>query len=117
MADLFTPADLEKYLRQGALDAESVEVARRVASGWLRSATQLSDWPDPIPDDLFGWGLELAAIAYNNPEGLASDAVGATSSTWERGRRAEILQAAREAYPTATKGPLFSFPEWDWSWR
>ncbi|WP_327029713.1 hypothetical protein OG989_04105 [Micromonospora sp. NBC_01740] len=117
MADLFTQPDLEAYLRQGTLDTESFARVQRVVSGWLRSATTLTEWPDPIPDDLFGWGLELAAIAYSNPEGLASEAVGATSATWERGRRAEILRAAREAYPAVTRGPLFSFPEPDWSWR
>jgi len=120
VADLFEPADLENYLQQGTLTSASVLVARRVVSGWLKSATQLTDWPDPVPDDLFGWSLELAALVYNNPEGLAVDTTGATSATWERGRRDSILDQARAAYADpgsgASGGPVYSFPEPDWKW-
>jgi hypothetical protein len=118
VADLFSLTQLEDALQQGPLVAASATVARRVAYGWLRSATKLADWPDPVPDDLFAWGLELAGLFYNNPEGLASDTTGATSTTWDRARRAAILDAARSAYGGQNAGgvPLFSFPEPDWSW-
>lgn len=114
MADLFTPTELEDFLQQGTLTAASVLVARRVASGWLRAATQLAEWPDPIPDDLFGWALELGGLAYNNPEGLAADTTGGTSATYDRQRRGEILDAARAAYgnPAGGRGgPVSSFPD------
>lgn len=118
MADLFALTDLENALQQGTLNTDSATVARRVASGWLRSATKLTDWPDPVPDDLFAWGVELAGLFYNNPEGLASDTTGGSASTWDRARRRQILDDARAAYGSATTGgvPLYSFPEPDWSW-
>ncbi|MFI5839451.1 hypothetical protein ACIA8K_07025 [Catenuloplanes sp. NPDC051500] len=120
MADLFTLAELTDYLQQGPLIEASAIVARRKASGWLRSATELTTWPDPIPDDLWGWAIELAALAYDNPTLLASETVGATSRTTDRARFTAILDAAREAYRDGSApgggGPLHSFPEPDWSW-
>lgn len=115
MADLFTFGDLASYLKVPQVDNETATRARRTASGWLRSATGVSDWPDPVPDDLFGWALELAAMVYTNPEGLASRVIGATTDTWPLGRRREILDAARAAYSTAGR-PQYSFPEPDWHW-
>ncbi|GAB7039707.1 MULTISPECIES: hypothetical protein [Catenuloplanes] len=120
MADLFELTELADYLQQGPLDEASATVARRKASGWLRSATKLTAWPDPVPDDLWGWAIELAALAYDNPAMLASEQVGATSRTADRGRLAAILDAARAAYldpATAGGGPLHSFPEPDWQWQ
>lgn len=118
MADLFTLDELEDALQQGPLVEASATIARRVAYGWLRSATKLTDWPDPVPDDLFAWGVELAGLFYNNPEGLASDTTGGTAATWDRTRRSAILDDARAAYGGSTAGgvPLYSFPEPDWSW-
>ena len=117
---LFELEDLENYLQQGPLNEASVLVARRVTSGWLRAATKLQTWPDPVPDDLYGWALELAGLVYNNPEGLITDTTGGVTATWERGRRDAILDLARSTYGDpdtgAAGGPLFSFPEPDWSW-
>lgn len=120
MTDLFSETELTDFLQQGPLNAASVVIARRVVSGWLKDATQLADWPDPVPDDLFAWALELGGLVYNNPEALAIDTTGATSATWERGRRDAILDLARAAYADpdggASGGPVFSFPDPDWSW-
>ncbi|BEL07833.1 hypothetical protein Q0Z83_060240 [Actinoplanes sichuanensis] len=120
MADLFELTDLASYLQRADLDVETAVRARRIASGKLRSATRLAAWPDPVPDDLWTWAVELAGLAYNNPELLATETTGAVSSTWERGRQAEILAAARETYGgpggIPAGGPLFSFPEPDWRW-
>ena len=117
---LFTQADLESYLQQGELAPDSVVTVQRVVSGWLRAATQRTDdWPTPTPDDLFGWSLELAALAYNNPESLLNDTTGSSASAWDRTRRAEILAAARAAYGTAAGGaggPIGSFPVPDIGW-
>ncbi len=59
---LFTDKDLTDSLRQGLLDTDSVAVARRVVSGWLQDATGLAEWPDPVPDSLFAWAVELAGL-------------------------------------------------------
>lgn len=114
MADLFDLVDLASYMQRD-LDTASATIARRVASGWLRSATGLSDWPSPVPDDLWTWALELAEMAYGNPSGLASEAVDDYSSTFDRARRAAILATARAKY-SASGVPQYSFPDADWHW-
>lgn len=114
MADLFDLPDLAGYMQRD-LDTATATLARRVASGWLRSATGLSEWTAPVPDDLWTWALELAEMAYGNPAGLASEVVGGTTSTFDRARRAAILESARLKYSTGAT-PVYSFPEPDWHW-
>jgi len=114
MADLFTELEFEAYLQQD-VDTSSATVARRVASGWLKYATDLADFTAPIDDQLFAWGLELAAIAYRNPDGAASESADDHNVSWDVSRRAEILAAARVAYG-GSGVPLYSFPEPDWHW-
>lgn len=114
MADLFDLTDLAGYMQRD-LDTASATLARRVASGWLRSATGLSDWTSPVPDDLWTWALELAEMAYGNPSGLAVESVDDYSGTFDRARRAAILAAARQKYSTGTV-PVYSFPDADWHW-
>lgn len=99
--DLFTLDDLAAFLQQD-LDSATAERCRRVAAGWLRSATNLSTWPDPVPDDLWAWAVELAALAYGNPGGWASETIGGISISWAKGRREEILAAAAARYPKAS---------------
>lgn len=100
---------------QRDLDTASATLARRIASGWLRSATGLSDWPATIPDDLWTWALELAEMAYGNPSGFALQSIDDYSSTFDRARRAAILDAARLKY-SAGAVPVYSFPDPDWHW-
>lgn len=114
MADLFALDDLASWLQRD-LDTATATRARRAASGWLRSATGFDEWPSTIPDDLWTWAVELAALAYTNPELLATETTGANSATWERGRRDDILRAAKAAYSGSGK-PLYSFPDPDWHW-
>ena len=79
-------------------------------------ATHLTAWPNPIPDDLWTWAIELAAIAFRNPTAATSESQDDYSiSHGDAARRREILAAARAAYGTASS-PLFSFPEPDWHW-
>ncbi len=116
MAELFDLGTLSQWLQDPQVTAEREATARRVASGWLRNATGLAAWPDPVPDDLFAWGFELAAIALRNPAGFATSTSGAVSVTWDRLRRDKILEDAWLAYNADAK-PQSSFPKPDWSWK
>lgn len=116
-ADLFDLVDLPSWLQVPAVDTETATRVRRAASGWLYGATRLASWPVPIPDDLWAWALELAAIAYRNPDATTSESIDDHSVSWDRARRKEILDAARMAYASSgTSGPLYSFPDIDWHW-
>lgn len=117
MADLFDLADLASVLREDdEFDVAAATVARRVVSGWLRNATALTAWPDPVPDDLYGWALELTAMFYDNPTALATEAIDDYRSGMDRARRADILAAAGAAYGGTTQ-PQYAFPEPDWHWE
>lgn len=117
MADLFDLGDLPAWLQVPQVNAESAALYRRAVDGWLRTATGLTQWPDPVPDDLWAWAIELAAMVVDNPTMANSETVGGVSTQFgNRTRRAEILAEARRAYNTAGK-PMGVFPEPDWSWR
>jgi hypothetical protein len=116
MADLFDLTDLPSWLQVPNVDTETATRVRRYASGWLKTATQLTDWPSPVPDDLWAWGIELAGIAFRNPTGNSSQSIDDHSVSFDNGRRQEILDAARAAYSGAGT-PQYFFPEWDWSWE
>ena len=115
MADLFTLDEFASYIQQD-VDTSTATVVRRVASGWLMSATGLNVWPDPTPDDVWTWALELAAIAYRNPDGTSSETVDDYTVMADRARRKEILEAARVGYGGASI-PQYSFPDVDWHWN
>lgn len=116
MADLFDLDDLRKALRLtvSQFDIAAATVARRRASGWLMSPTGLTTWPDTIPDNLWGWAIELAAIAYRNPASASNESVDDYQVSWDRQRRAEILEEARIGYGAGS--PVYSFPTPDWHW-
>lgn len=114
MADLFDLTDLASYMQRD-LDTASATRARRVASGWLMSATGQSEWTAPVPDDLWTWALELAEMAYGNPGGFSSETIDDHSISFDRARRTAILEAARSKYSTGGT-PVYSFPEPDWHW-
>ena len=117
MPDLFALEDLPSYLQIPEVDTETATRMRRYASGWLADATGLTAWPDPIPDRLWAWAIELAAIAYRNPAGAASLAIDDFNFTADASRREQILARAKAAYPDSAGGsPRYSFPTWDWSW-
>lgn len=112
---LFADGDLAIYV-QAPVTSATETAMRRVASGWLYRATRLAEWPVPITDDLWAWGLELAAIAMRNPDGAASESVDDHSVSWDRQRRADILNEARAAYVTGSSQPQYDFPDPDWHW-
>lgn len=108
MGALVGPGQLATYL-QMPVRADSEDMAIRVAEGWLRGAcTALASWPTPVPDDLWSWAIELAAMVYTNPEGLATRTVNEDTHMWIISRRAEILKAAGSRYGGAQ--PQGSFP-------
>jgi hypothetical protein len=112
MADLFDLPALGHKL-QAQIDTGSAIEARRIAQAWLASATRLTEWPTPIPEDLRAWALELAALVYDNPSWLEMEQVEGNISRWALSRRNEILREARERYGAAAGifGPLYAFPE------
>lgn len=116
MADLFDLVDLPSWLQEPEVDTETATRVRRYASGWLSHATGLTTWPDPVTDDLWAWAIELAAIAWRNPDGADSEQIDDYQRRQDRARRAEILAAARAAYNTASGQPQYAFPEPDWHW-
>jgi hypothetical protein len=108
---LFQPIELASLLRR-QVQAGGAVTAEELAAAWLRGATGLSTFPDPLPEDLHGWALELGAIAYDSRE------LGTTISPLvhqiNAARRREILAAAGRAYGPAgagSGGPLGSFPD------
>lgn len=115
MADLFDLGDLPSWLQVPEVDTETATRVRRAANGWLQDATGLAAWPSPVPDRLWAWAIELAAIAFRNPDGYASETIDDYTRQQDRSRRREILDAAKAAYSTARQ-PQYSFPDPDWHW-
>src|SRR4029453_11712520 len=113
--NLFELSDLPSWLQVPSVDTETATRIRQCVNGWLMSATRLTAWPNPVPDDLFAWAIELAGIAYRNPSGAASESLDDYNVSYNAARRKEILDAARLAYSGAGT-PSYSFPDWDWHW-
>lgn len=116
MADIFELSDLPSWLQIPNVDIETATRVRRYANGWLMSATGLSSWPDPIPDDLWAWAIELAGIAYRNPTALSSETVGDYTYSADRAAKEAILAEAKAKYNTSSGSPQYNFPAWDWQW-
>ncbi|MER7164501.1 hypothetical protein ABT336_00260 [Micromonospora sp. NPDC000207] len=116
MPDLFDLGDLPLWLQVPQVKEESATLYRRAVDGWLRTATGLAEWPDPVPDDLWGWAIELAGMVVENPTMASAETVGGVQTQFgNRARRAEILAEARRTYNAAGK-PMHSFPAPDWTW-
>lgn len=112
---LFTPADLGEFMRDTAIDVAAATQAQRVASGWLQSATGLTEWPEPVTDDLYGWALQLGAAIYSNPTGLVSLTVEELTYGYGGDQIKDILAAAgRRRSAGGSGGPRFSFPAPSW---
>lgn len=112
MADLFDLPALANKL-QTEVEVGSATEARRIAQAWLASATRLSEWPTPVPEDLRAWAIELASLIYDNPSWLETEQTDGTVARWALSRRAEILTEARSRYGTSDIAghPLGAFPE------
>jgi len=117
VADLFDLVDLPSWLQVPSVDTETATRVRRYASGWLKNATQLTPWPpDPVPDDIWAWAIELAGIAFRNPSGAASQSIDDYNVSYDAARRVDILAAAKTAYGGSSL-PRYSFPAPDWHWE
>jgi hypothetical protein len=114
--DLFDLVDLPSWLQVPQVDTETATRVRRWANGWLQDATGMAVWPDPVPDRLWAWGIELAGIAFRNPGASSSESVDDYSTSYgDAARRKEILAAARASFSLSSQ-PIGDFPDWDWSW-
>lgn len=105
---LFTPDDLRTGLRYEVgddFDEAGAVHAERVVAGWLLDATGLTEFPDPLPEQLWAWAVELGGIYYENPTSLETDASGEVTSGWGMDRRSQVLDSAR-AWARRTYGPL-----------
>jgi hypothetical protein len=116
MADIFDLGDLPSWLQVPEVDEQTAIRNRRYANGWLMSATGMSTWPSPIPDNLWAWAIELAAIAHRNPAGAASEKVDDFEVRHDAMRRVQILDEARKSFGGGGQ-PSYSFPAPDWHWK
>lgn len=119
-ADLFTREDLEHYLQLQAQPADgspetgsppgvadvTYRVIHKLVAGWLRDAAELSPtavWPwdltdssGPVPGEVFGWAVELAAIVHENPSAADRDRTDRAEIEWDgRARVEEVLARVR----------------------
>lgn len=110
-APLVYEQDLADYL-QTTVTPASARIAIRGAEALLRGATKLEVWPDPVPEQLWWWALELAGLAYENPLGKTTLTTGVETDVYPATRRAEILAEAAAQYGRgAALSPLHSFPD------
>lgn len=108
---LFVAADLSDWLGRAVTEPRA-EIVESVVWGWLKPALGVSDRPNPVPDEVFSWAIELAAIAHENPSGLSSKQLGPASQSFSLERRNEILEGARAGWTggDAALSPRGSFP-------
>jgi len=117
------PSDLGGWFGgRTVIDVNRATTAIRMAEGWLQSATRIDPWPpNPVPEDVRAWLLELAALAYvNNPRQMTQRQTGGVITMWApdaQSRRAEILDAARSRYnragmPSTVPQPVSPLTMW-----
>jgi hypothetical protein len=108
MTALFSAADLTVPLGRAVTDEEAA-LAERVVWGWLKPGLGLTERPDPIPDEVFSWAIELGAIYLENPSGLSSKQLGAEQMGFSAERRTAILAEVGEGR-LGPGSPRGSFP-------
>lgn len=93
---LFTADDLNGLLGVDVTDVRATAV-ERVIWGWIKPRLGVDDRPDPIPDEVFAWAIELGAIVLENPTAKTQQSNGpfatvfASRSGSATQRRKEIL--------------------------
>jgi hypothetical protein len=95
VADLFDLGDLPSWLQVPEVDTETATRVRRYVNGWLQDATGLDDWPNPVPDRLWAWAIELAGIVFENPTAKWSETIDDSITVYERGPQGRVQQHAR----------------------
>lgn len=112
---LIEPEDVANFLQQsaGTIRVEWADTAIRVATGWLRGRCAFEQWPpDPVPEDVWAWLVELAALVYDNPTLVSSTTVGGQTVAYGAValRRKQILDEAEGVYPRTNGQPSGEFP-------
>lgn len=107
---LFVASDLTEPLGHVVSETKAA-AAERVVWGWLKPILGGEARPDPVPDEVFSWAVELGAIYLENPSGLASYQLGAERLGFSAERRAQILIEAAGDTPGSASTPRGSFPE------
>ncbi|MFT4081184.1 MAG: hypothetical protein QM638_01230 [Nocardioides sp.] len=114
MTTLFTADDLTSWLHKPVTEADAT-VAERVVWGWLKPILKLDERPDPVPDELFGWAIELGGIAHENPGGFTTNTSGPFSVQFDAARRTAILEEVAQSVgagkPTGSFPPPQRFPD------
>lgn len=110
---LFTVDDLNDLPGISGVDDAEATVVERIVWGWLQPVLGLTERPDPVPDNLFSWAVELGAIYRTNPVGLSAKELGPFKEDYSSERRDEILRIAAGGGATApgsALAPKSSFP-------
>lgn len=113
---LIEPQDVANFLQQDAAQIRQdwADSAIRTATGWLRGRCYFEQWPPaPVPEDVWAWLVELAALVYDNPTLVSSTTVGGQTVAYGAValRRKEILAEAESVYPRLAGRPVGEFPE------
>jgi hypothetical protein len=95
---ILEPSDISDLIRQPSINTPSAVQAIRMAEGWVAGATRISPWPpDPAPEDVRAWVLELAVMCYTDPVAMTTLS-GEGDSAVRLQRREQILDAAHRLY-------------------
>jgi hypothetical protein len=105
------PSDLSNLLRR-QVDPNAGALAIRMAEAKIASATRLQWPPNPVPEDIWTWTIELAGLIYDNPTQRGGKTTLQVSDVWLPGDpRQVILNAAAERYSPSDQ-PAGSFGDW-----
>lgn len=113
--EVIAPKDVADFLQQdvAGFRQDWANSSIRIAVGWLRGRCYFEQWPlDPLPENVWAWLVELAALVYDNPTLVSSTTVGGQTVAYGAvaARRREILAEAEGVYPRLTGRPVGEFP-------
>lgn len=109
MTPLFTADDLTSWLGRDVTEGKAATI-EQVVWGWLKPALKAETRPSAVPDEVFSWAIELAAIAHENPAGLSSQQLGDEQQAFSIERRNEILREASSGASGGALSPRSNFP-------
>lgn len=85
--EIITTTDLASYLREASLDEGAALLYVELANGVVSEAA--GSLTEPFPARVRAITLEVAARAYRNPDGYATEAI----DDWRGGRSADTAEA------------------------